>query len=226
MAEVRMAEDWKQALSLEFTQAYFEEIVAFLKREKQLGKTIYPAGHDIFHAFDATPLHSVKVVILGQDPYHGPGQAHGLSFSVPRGIAVPRSLMNIFQELASDLNIPSPTHGNLETWATQGVLLLNAALTVAAHQANSHAHIGWHRFTDTVIQTVSDQLPHVVFILWGRFAQSKSGLIDPHKHFIISSAHPSPFSADRGFFGSRPFSKANQWLSQHGIHPINWNLPQ
>ncbi|MBS1614762.1 MAG: uracil-DNA glycosylase [Bacteroidetes bacterium] len=226
MVEVRIAEDWKQALNQEFAQAYFEEIVRFLKKEKQLGKTIYPEGSNIFYAFDSTPLRSIKVVILGQDPYHGPGQAHGLSFSVPRGIAPPRSLMNIFQELASDTGLSRPQHGNLESWAAQGVLLLNASLTVEAHQANSHAQIGWHQFTDAVIQKISEACAHVVFILWGRFAQGKIPLIDSSKHFIICSVHPSPFSADRGFFGSRPFSRANEWLALRGIQPIDWSLPK
>lgn len=226
MAEVHIAADWKKALSDEFSKDYFEEIVAFLKHEKQAGKTIYPAGPNIFHAFEAAPLHKVKVVILGQDPYHGPGQAHGLSFSVQRGVKPPPSLVNIFKEIHNDLGLPMPTHGNLEHWAKQGVLLLNAALTVEAHKANSHAHIGWHRFTDAVIKTVSDERPHVVFMLWGKFAQGKAELIDKKKHLILMSAHPSPYSADHGFFGSHPFSKANAWLEAHGMEPVDWSLPE
>jgi uracil-DNA glycosylase len=226
MAEVNIAPDWKKALAAEFTQPYFEEIVAFLKHEKKEGKTIYPSGPNIFHAFEATPIKKVKVVILGQDPYHGPHQAHGLSFSVQKGVKPPPSLVNIFKEIEDDLRIPRPAHGNLEHWAKQGVMLLNASLTVEAHKANSHSKIGWHRFTDAVIQTVSDECEHVVFMLWGRFAQGKAELIDKRKHLILMAAHPSPFSADNGFFGCRHFSKANAWLEKHDIKPIDWSLPE
>jgi uracil-DNA glycosylase len=226
MAKVHMPADWKKALAEEFSQPYFDEIVGFLKQEKQAGKIIYPTGPNIFHAFEAAPLHTVKVVILGQDPYHGAGQAHGLSFSVQLGVRAPPSLVNVFKEIHDDLGLPIPHHGNLERWAKQGVLLLNAALTVEAHKANSHAKIGWHRFTDAVIKAVSDERPHVVFMLWGKFAQSKAELIDQSKHLILMSAHPSPYSAEHGFFGSRPFSKANAWLKKHDMAPIDWSLPE
>lgn len=226
MAEVNIAPDWKKALADEFDKPYFEEIVSFLKQEKKEGKTIYPAGPNIFHAFQATPLKKVKVVILGQDPYHGPKQAHGLSFSVQRGIKPPPSLVNIFKEIEDDLGIPRPSHGYLEHWAEQGVMLLNASLTVEAHKPNSHAKIGWHRFTDAVIRTISDECEHVVFMLWGKFAQGKAELIDKKKHLILMAAHPSPYSADNGFFGCKHFSKANHWLEKHNIKPIDWSLPE
>ncbi len=225
MADVQLAAEWKAALSGEFEQPYFEGIVQFLKSEKQAGKTIYPAGSHIFNAFAQTPLSSVKVVILGQDPYHGPNQAHGLSFSVQRGINPPPSLVNIFKEIHVDAGLPIPRHGNLEYWAHQGVLLLNASLTVEAKQANSHSGIGWYRFTDAVIRTVSDQCDAVVFMLWGRFAQEKAALIDDSKHLVLKAAHPSPFSAYNGFFGCRHFTRANQWLESKGLTPIDWSLP-
>lgn len=226
MADVNIAPDWKKALADEFDQPYFEEIVAFIKEEKKAGKTIYPAGPNIFHAFEATPLKKVKVVILGQDPYHGPKQAHGLSFSVQRGIMPPPSLVNIFKEIEDDLGIQRPSHGNLEHWAEQGVLLLNASLTVEAHQPNSHAKIGWHRFTDAVIRVVSEECEAVVFMLWGKFAQGKAELIDKKKHLVLTSAHPSPYSAANGFFGNRHFSKANHWLEKKDLKPIDWSLPE
>ncbi len=226
MPDVKIAPDWKAALEAEFDQPYFEGIIAYLKQEKREGKTVYPPGPLIFNAFSCTPLDSVKVVILGQDPYHGPGQAMGLSFSVPEGIQPPPSLVNIFKEIEDDLGIPRPPHGNLEYWAKQGVLLLNAALTVEAHRANSHAKIGWHRFTDAVIRTVSEECDAVVFMLWGRFAQSKTELIDTKKHHVLKSVHPSPLSASNGFFGCRHFSKANHWLAQNGEKPIDWSLPK
>jgi uracil-DNA glycosylase len=226
MAEVNIASDWKKALAEEFSQPYFEDIIHFLKTEKKEGKTIYPPGPLIFHAFEATPLKKVKVVILGQDPYHGPRQAHGLSFSVQRGVATPPSLVNIFKEIEEDLGIPRPSHGNLEHWAEQGVMLLNAALTVEAHKANSHAKIGWNEFTDAVIRTISEECEAVVFMLWGRFAQSKATLIDKKKHHVLTSVHPSPLSAHNGFFGCRHFSKANHWLEKKGLKPIDWSLPE
>jgi uracil-DNA glycosylase len=221
---VRIEESWKNALATEFKQPYFKQVVEHLKMEKSQDKTIYPAGADIFHAFDATPFDKVQVVILGQDPYHGPKQAHGLSFSVQKGIAPPPSLLNIFKELYTDVGMPIPYHGCLEHWAEQGVLLLNAALTVRAHEPMSHARIGWHQFTDAVIRVVSEKRTHVVFILWGKFAQSKEELIDIKKHLVIKSAHPSPLSAHNGFFGSKPFSKTNSWLMKQGLHPIDWTL--
>ncbi|TCJ19094.1 uracil-DNA glycosylase [Flaviaesturariibacter flavus] len=219
---VQIEASWKEALSGEFRQSYFKTITEHLKTEKAQGKTIYPAGPNIFHAFTATPLGEVKVVILGQDPYHGPGQAHGLSFSVQKGVPPPPSLVNIFKELHDDVGTPIPRHGFLEHWARQGVLLLNASLTVRAGEPMSHAKIGWHHFTDAVIKKVSDERPHVVFILWGKFAQSKEALIDTKKHLVIKSAHPSPLSANNGFFGSKPFSQTNKWLMKHGLDPIDW----
>lgn len=215
---------WKEALESEFSATYLTELKKFLIGEKLNGQTIFPPGKDIFNAFKLTPFENVKVVILGQDPYHGEGQAHGLSFSVPEGITPPPSLVNIFKELRDDLGVPIPTIGNLTKWAQQGVLLLNAILTVRANQAASHHGKGWERFTDAVITTLSDKREHLVFILWGNFARGKKDLIDTAKHLVIESAHPSPFSATNGFFGSRPFSQANAYLQSHGITPIVWEL--
>ncbi len=226
MPEVQIAPAWKDLLSGEFDQPYFAGIVDFLRVEKREGKTIYPPGPLIFNAFACTSPDNVKVVILGQDPYHGPNQAHGLSFSVQRGIAPPPSLVNMFKEMAEDIGIPAPKHGNLEHWARQGVLLLNASLTVEAHKPNSHARIGWFSFTDAVIRAVSNECDAVVFMLWGRFAQGKADLIDRQKHLVLMAAHPSPFSAYNGFFGCRHFSKANEWLVQKGLPPIDWSLPE
>lgn len=219
-----MEASWKALLEDEFKKPYFKQIVEHLKTERSQGKTIYPAGGNIFHAFDATPFGNVKVVILGQDPYHGPNQAHGLSFSVQPGVPPPPSLLNIYKELHEDVGIPIPRHGYLEKWANQGVLLLNASLTVRAGEANSHSKIGWEKFTDTVIQTISDKQDHVVFLLWGKFAQSKAALIDQKKHLILKSAHPSPLAAHSGFFGNHHFSQTNQYLMQHGKDPIDWAL--
>ena len=221
---VNIDQSWKKELAAEFGQPYFSEIKQFILSEKNKGKRVYPPGSQIFNAFNLTPFDQVKVVILGQDPYHGPGQAHGLSFSVPQGIPQPPSLVNIFKELKSDLGIDPPKHGNLESWAKQGVLLLNAVLTVNDAEAASHKNAGWEKYTDAVIKTISDRKQHVVFILWGRFAQNKETLIDSHKHFIIKSAHPSPLSAYAGFFGSKPFSKANAYLREHGVEEIDWKL--
>ncbi|MCS6933568.1 MAG: uracil-DNA glycosylase [Chitinophagales bacterium] len=222
-AAVQIEESWKQALADEFEQPYFPLIRQFILEQKNKGKKVYPPGPLIFRAFNLTPLPAVKVVILGQDPYHGPGQAHGLCFSVPHGIKPPPSLVNIFKELNSDLGVPVPLHGNLEKWATQGVLLLNAALTVNESEPNSHASCGWHRFTDAVIRKISDTQQGVVFLLWGKFAQEKATLIDTTKHFILTAAHPSPYSADR-FFGCRHFSKTNELLVRQGKTPIDWSL--
>lgn len=221
---VSMEASWKDVLSAEFKKPYFEQVVSHIKTEKEQGKTIYPSGSNIFHAFDATPFDQVKVVILGQDPYHGPKQAHGLSFSVQKGIPPPPSLINIFKELHEDVGIPIPQHGHLEKWARQGVLLLNASLTVRAHEPMSHAKIGWHHFTDAAIAKISEQRLHVVFLLWGKFAQEKSALIDEKKHLVLKSAHPSPLSAKNGFFGNHHFSKANTYLMKHGLDPIDWAL--
>lgn len=222
--DVKIEASWKEELKEEFKQEYFKEIKDFLKAEKIAGKTIYPAGPNIFNAFNTTPFDEVKVVILGQDPYHNPGQAHGLSFSVPRGTQPPPSLVNIFKEIHEDLDLPVPKHGNLEHWAKQGVLLLNAALTVEAHKPMSHSKIGWHHFTDDVIRIISERKEHVVFMLWGGFAKSKIELIDKKKHLILTAAHPSPLSAHNGFFGCKHFSKANKWLEQKGLDPIDWSL--
>jgi uracil-DNA glycosylase len=196
--------------------------VHHLKTEKQLGKTIYPAGKFIFNAFDATPFQNVKVVILGQDPYHGPGQAHGLSFSVPAGVALPPSLLNIFKELQSDVGLSMPSQGDLTRWAQRGVFLLNASLTVRQGEPMSHAQIGWATFTDTVISLLSEKREKLVFMLWGKFAKEKSVLIDEKKHLVLKAAHPSPLSAHQGFLGCRHFSEANQYLVKNGIDPIDW----
>lgn len=214
---------WLEKLSEEFNASYFVALKKFLLEEKKKYR-VYPPGSDIFAAFNYTPFQQVKVVILGQDPYHGANQANGLCFSVRDGITQPPSLRNIFKEMNNDLGIPIPKSGNLEKWAKQGVLLLNATLTVRANQAGSHQNHGWERFTDKVIFLLSEMREHLVFILWGKYAQNKELLIDASKHGIIKSAHPSPFSADRGFFGSKPFSGANQYLEQHGIEPVNWSL--
>jgi uracil-DNA glycosylase len=215
---------WLSVLKEEFSNSYFKQLVLHLKTEKQLGKIIYPAGKLIFNAFDNTPFQKVKVVILGQDPYHGPGQAHGLSFSVPAGVPLPPSLLNIFKELCSDTGISMPTKGDLTTWAQQGVFLLNASLTVRQGEPMSHTQIGWSTFTDAVISTLSEKREKLVFMLWGKFAKEKCTLIDPKKHLVLQSAHPSPLSAHQGFLGCRHFSAANQYLVKNGIDPIDWQL--
>jgi uracil-DNA glycosylase len=214
---------WKEILWEEFQSPYFSELKEFLVEEKK-SFTIYPPGNHIFNAFQHTPYDQVKVIVLGQDPYHGTGQAHGLCFSVPHGIPQPPSLVNIFKELRADLNIPVPSHGNLEKWADQGVLLLNATLTVRASQAGSHQNKGWETFTNRVIEKISAMKSGVVFLLWGRYAQAKENLIDGQKHLILKAAHPSPFSAYSGFFGCRHFSKTNEYLEKQGITGIDWNL--
>lgn len=222
--DVKIEESWKQALRQEFSKNYFLEIVQYLRLEKMAKKTIYPPGGLIFNAFELTPLDQVKVVIIGQDPYHGVGQAHGLCFSVQTGVPPPPSLVNIFKELQSDIGIPIPKHGNLTHWAQQGVLLLNASLTVRSQEPMSHAKIGWSHFTDAVIKKVSDNCHHVVFILWGKFAQEKQTLIDETKHKVLKAAHPSPLSAYNGFFGCKHFSQTNEYLIQQGIDPIDWSI--
>ena len=216
-------ESWKKVLGEEFQSPWFSELKKFLVQETS-SKTIYPPGKLIFNAFQHTPFDNVKVVILGQDPYHGAGQAHGLCFSVPPGIKPPPSLVNIFKELQSDLEIPIPAHGNLESWADQGVLLLNAILTVRAGEAGSHQNRGWETFTNTVIEKISQEKSNVVFLLWGRYAQAKETLVDADKHLVLKAAHPSPFSAYNGFFGCKHFSLANNYLEQKGIEPVNWTL--
>jgi uracil-DNA glycosylase len=214
---------WKDALKEEFSSSYFAELKEFLLEEKKKF-TVFPPGGQIFSAFNYTPFDQVQVVILGQDPYHGPGQAHGLCFSVPHGVAQPPSLVNIFKELQNDLGIPPPQHGNLEKWTKQGVLLLNATLTVRANQAGSHQGRGWEQFTDAAIRKLSEKRAGIVFLLWGRFAQAKEALIDKNKHYILKAAHPSPLSAYNGFIGCRHFSKTNELLIRHGFQPIDWNL--
>lgn len=222
--EVKIEESWKEALKAEFVKPYFQQIILFLKTEKAAGKTIYPPGNLIFNAFEKTPLPNVKVVLLGQDPYHGKGQAHGLSFSVPGGVPPPPSLVNIYKELKTDIGLPIPTTGNLTKWAEQGVMLLNASLTVRAGEPASHSKIGWMLFTDAVIEKISQLKENVVFMLWGKFAQDKQSLVDETKHMVLKAAHPSPFSVDKGFYGCRHFSKTNEYLTANGIDPIDWKL--
>ncbi len=224
MRKVSIEVSWKEKLADEFAAGYMASLSRFLRDEKAAGKLICPAGVDIFTAFNLTPFDKVKVVILGQDPYHGPNQAHGLSFSVRPGIAPPPSLQNIFKEMSSDLGTPPPDHGNLETWARQGVFLLNSILTVEQGSAGAHVGKGWERFTDAAIDQLNSARDNLVFVLWGRKAQQKCSKIDPHRHKIIMSAHPSPLSAYNGFLGSKPFSKANDYLVNHNISPINWSL--
>ena len=219
----KIEESWKTQLEIEFGSKYFADLKEFLTTEKLKNKIIYPPGSKIFSAFDHTSFDNVKVVLLGQDPYHGAGQAHGLSFSVPDGINPPPSLMNMFKELNADLGIPIPKKGNLEKWAKQGVLLLNATLTVQANTAGSHQGKGWEKFTDAVIKTISDKKKGVVFLLWGNFAKKKADLIDASKHYILTAAHPSPL-AGGAFFGCRHFSKTNELLKQEGLEPIDWKL--
>ena len=221
--EVKIEQSWKSALTDEFNKPYFESLVAFLRQEKAAGVTIFPPGRQIFRAFDLTPMDKVKVVILGQDPYHGPGQAHGLSFSVPAGVPAPPSLKNIFKEIESDLGVKMSGCPNLEAWAQQGVLLLNAVLTVRSGEAASHSRIGWQEFTDAVIKCISDKCDGVVFMLWGNFARTKAALIDSSRHYVLEAAHPSPL-ARGAFFGCRHFSRANDYLKASGRTPIDWQL--
>jgi uracil-DNA glycosylase len=221
--EVKINEGWKKVLNGEFEKDYFKRIVELLYHEKQSKRVIYPPGSLIFNAFNLTDFDKVKVVILGQDPYHGAGQAHGLSFSVQKGTKPPPSLVNIYKEIESDLGVKMPkNNGCLEPWANQGVLLLNASLTVRANDPNSHSGLGWNEFTDAVIKELSSKKEHLVFLLWGNFAKQKMNLIDATKHLILTAQHPSPFSVHKGFFGSKHFSKANEYLSKHGLKPINW----
>ena len=221
--DVKIEASWKAALQPEFDKAYFVGLTTTVRNEMMAGKTIYPPAKLIFNAFEKTPFNQVKVVILGQDPYHGPGQAHGLCFSVQKGIPAPPSLVNIFKEIESDLGIAPPKHGCLEQWTEQGVFLLNAALTVRASEPMSHSKIGWETFTDAVIRTLSEQRKGLVFLLWGNFARNKRALIDASKHFILEAAHPSPLS--RGaFFGNKHFSKTNELLLQQGIEPVQWRI--
>ena len=221
--EVKIEQTWKDALAGEFEKPYFASLVRFLHKEKADGQVIYPPGSQIFRAFDLTPVEQVKVVILGQDPYHGPGQAHGLSFSVPAGVPAPPSLKNIFREIETDLGVRMSGYPDQEKWARQGVLLLNAVLTVRSGEAASHSKIGWEQFTDAVIRCISDHCEGVVFMLWGNFARTKRGLIDHSRHYVLEAAHPSPL-ARGAFFGSRHFSQANSLLAARGLTPIDWQL--
>ena len=218
---VQIEESWKQVLTPEFDKDYFIRLTEFVRREYQT-TTVYPPGKLIFNAFNLCPYNKVKVVIIGQDPYHGPGQAHGLCFSVNDGIPFPPSLQNIFKEIHDDLGTPIPTTGNLTRWAEQGVLLLNATLTVRAHQAGSHQRQGWEEFTDAAIRALAENREHLVFILWGAYAQKKGAFIDRNKHLVLTSVHPSPLSAYHGFFGNKHFSRAHEYLIQHGEEPIKW----
>lgn len=218
-------ESWLKVLAEEFEKPYMKSLKAFLLEEKEKGMTIYPKGADIFNALNHTPFNKVKVIILGQDPYHGTGQAHGLSFSVQKGITVPPSLKNIYKELSTDIpDFTTPTHGDLTQWANEGVLLLNATLTVRAHEAGSHQGKGWETFTDKIITELSEKRTGLIFLLWGRYAQNKATLIDETKHTIIKAAHPSPFSAYNGFLGTGPFSKTNAKLIALGESPISWQI--
>ena len=219
--DVKIEESWKKVLAGEFEKPYFAQLINFVKSEYAT-TTVYPEGKNIFNAFNLCPLPNVKVVIIGQDPYHEPRQAHGLCFSVQDGVEFPPSLQNIFKEIESDLGTPVPQSGNLERWARQGVFLLNSILTVRAHQAASHANKGWETFTDEVIKQISDKTENVVFMLWGNYAKVKGKVIDTKKHLILNTVHSSPLSVYRGFFGCKHFSRANQYLTEHGKTPINW----
>jgi len=223
---VKLENSWKAVLQDEFEQPYMKQLGEFLRREKAAGKVIYPPGPMIFQALNSTPLERVRVVILGQDPYHGASQAHGLCFSVQPGVAPPPSLQNIFKELKRDLNLDIPSHGYLQHWADQGVLMLNTSLTVEQGVAGSHAKMGWQRLTDRIIEVISEKRSDVVFLLWGAHAQSKAKLIDPTRHLLLKSVHPSPLSAHRGFIGNGHFSRVNQFLKQRGLEPIDWKLPE
>lgn len=220
--DVKIEPSWKELLAEEFEKPYFAQLIQFVKDEYTHTR-IYPPGKLIFNAFNHCAVEQTKVVILGQDPYHGPGQAHGLSFSVPEGIEQPPSLQNIFKEIHNDLGTPIPVSGNLERWSDQGVLLLNATLTVRAHQAGSHQNKGWETFTDAVIRLIAEKKAHLVFMLWGAYAQRKGAFIDTNRHLVLKSAHPSPLSANRGgWFGNHQFSQTNQYLEAHGMTPIQW----
>lgn len=221
MADVRIAEDWKSVLKEEFTKPYFDELVEFVKAE-YASTTVFPAGRNIFRAFDKCPLDRLKVVIIGQDPYHGEGQANGLCFSVSEGVPFPPSLQNILKEVHDDTGAEMPSSGELDRWAEQGVLLLNAVLTVRAHEAASHAGKGWERFTDAVVRAIAERKEGVVYMLWGNYAQKKGAIADPERNLILRAVHPSPLSAYRGFFGCRHFSMANDYLVRQGKEPINW----
>ena len=223
---VQLRPSWKKRLGPQFEEDYMQELRKFLIAEKQKGKVIYPAGPDIFNAMNLIPFEKVKVVIVGQDPYHGPGQAHGLCFSVNHGVRIPPSLVNIFKEIQSDLGIPVSKHGFLKGWAEQGVLLINSVLTVEKNKAGSHQGKGWERFTDAIIELLNREHTGLVYLLWGSYAQKKGKIIDRNKNLVLHSVHPSPLSAHRGFFGNKHFSKANTYLQQQGKAAIEWRLPQ
>jgi len=219
--DVKIEESWKEQLKEEFEKEYFNRLTSFVKTEYG-NHSAYPPGQLIFNAFEHCPFDKLKVVILGQDPYHGPGQAHGLCFSVQEGISFPPSLINIFKEVLNDTGVPMPKTGNLERWADQGILLLNATLTVRAHQAGSHQHKGWETFTDAVIKIIAEKKEHIVFLLWGSYAQRKASFVNRNHHLLLESVHPSPLSASRGFFGNHHFSRTNQYLTQNNLEPIKW----
>ncbi len=222
---IQLHPSWLTVIGDEFEKPYMIALKQFLQAQKKLGKTIYPPGKFIFNALDSTPFDQVKVVILGQDPYHGPDQAHGLCFSVLPGVKFPPSLRNIYKELAADIEVTPPNHGSLQSWADNGVLLLNATLTVERHQAGSHQGKGWEQFTDAIVSALDDQREGLVFMLWGSYAQQKGQFINREKHLVLQSPHPSPFSANRGFFGCKHFSKANEYLQARGEQPIEWSIP-
>jgi uracil-DNA glycosylase len=221
---VKLNQSWLKRLQGEFDAPYMRDLKRFLETERSAGKTIYPKGSEWFSALDQTPFDDVRVVILGQDPYHGEGQAHGLCFSVREGVRPPPSLLNIYKEMKSDLGLEPPKHGDLSSWAKQGVLLLNSVLTVEAGRAASHQGKGWEQFTDRIIRQLNDEKQNLVFILWGSYAQKKAAFVDRNKHMVITSAHPSPLSAHNGFFGSKPFSRCNEYLLAHGLEPIDWSI--
>lgn len=223
---VQIEESWKKELQGEFKKDYFKSLIRTLKQKKAAGKEVYPVGSEIFNAFKLTPFKDVKVVIIGQDPYHGPGQAHGLCFSVNKGVIIPPSLKNIYKELVTDVNFVTPSHGQLSEWAQQGVFMLNASLTVERSKPMSHAKIGWSSFTDAVIQILNERKQHLVFLLWGNFAKEKGKLIDTKKHTVLTAAHPSPFSAYNGFFGCRHFSETNKSLATFGLQTIDWQISE
>ena len=223
--EIKLEDSWKSWLINEFSKDYMLNLKSFLKGEYEKRKVIYPKGSEFFQALNTTPLEDVKVVLLGQDPYHGPNQAHGLSFSVKPNVPIPPSLVNIYSELKTDLGIQPPNHGYLMPWAQQGVLLLNATLSVEARRAGSHQNCGWETFTDRVIEILNNERSHLVFLLWGSYAQKKGAVIDREKHLVLTAPHPSPLSAHRGFFGCRHFSKTNDYLQSHGLTTIDWQLP-
>lgn len=224
VSNIQLQPEWLAALQSEFEQPYMKALKAYLLERKQSGATVFPPGSMIFNALDSTPLSQVKVVILGQDPYHGPGQAHGLCFSVQPGVRTPPSLVNIYKEIESDLGLPIPNHGHLQAWAERGVLLLNSVLTVEQGQAGAHQGKGWEQFTDAVVNAVNERRDNVAFLLWGAQAQKKGAGIDRRRHLVLTAPHPSPLSAHRGFLGCRHFSKANQWLASRGVAPVDWRI--